>query len=212
MSPIVVNLNFFLFFLFDFVNLVFAFSYRMHAYRAARDPIRRIVHGFKDTLAITVHLFSPSNIKHQLSVMQTMSIPDLIIGFFKAIFYAFYYSGYGVIGVIKYFLIDILMSLMRGPAEEVNEEPPVREDQSTVKALTDVPSEDASSSAAIATDTSKDESGQSKMELATQSSIAGGEKTGENAIGDGSNEQTEQQISELEPPMTLVSCKFLILK
>lgn len=152
-----------------------------------------------------MHLFSPTNIKHQLSIMQTMSIPELIIGFFKAIFYVFYYSGYGVIGVIKYLLIDVLMSLMRGPAEEVIEEPPVREDQSMMKALTDGSSEDTSTSGAITSDTGKDDGGQSKMELATQTNVAGVERTGENAIGDGSAEQTEQQIGELEPPMTLVS-------
>lgn len=152
-----------------------------------------------------MHIFSLTNIKHQLSIMQTMSIPELIIGFFKAIFYVFYYSGYGIIGVIKYLLINVLMSLMRGPTEEVNEEPPVRGD---INALTDSPSEDASSSAAI-TDTGKDESG--KMELVTQSSVAGVERTGDNATEEGSTEQTEQQTGESEPPMTLVSVLFFIL-
>lgn len=137
--------------------------------------------------------------------MQTMSIPELIIGFFKAIFYVFYYSGYGVFGVIKYLLIDVLMSLMRGPAEEVHEEPPARGDQFMVNALTDSPSEDVSSSAAIA-DTSKDESG--KMELVTQSSVAGAAGTGENATEEGSTEQTEQQTGDSEPPMSLVSMQF----
>lgn len=139
--------------------------------------------------------------------MQTMSIPELIIGFFKAIFYVFYYSGYGVIGVIRYVLIDVLMSLMRGPTEEVHEEPPVHGDQFMVKALTDSPSEDISTSAAI-TDTSKDESG--KMELVTQSSVAGVERTGENATEEGSTEQTEQKTGESEPPMSLVSCSIYL--
>lgn len=134
--------------------------------------------------------------------MQTMSIPELIVGFFKAIFYVFYYSGYGVIGVIKYLLINVLMSLMRGPTEEVNEEPPVQGDQFMVNALTDSPSENTSTSAAI-TDAGRDESG--KMELVTQSSVAGAERTGENATEEGSTEQTEQQAGETEPPMTLVS-------
>lgn len=131
-----------------------------------------------------------------------MSIPELIIGFFKSIFYVFYYSGYGVFGVIKYLLVNVLMSLMRGPTEEVNEEPPVHGDQFMVKALTDSPGEDALSSAAI-TDAGKDESG--KMELVTQASVAGVERTGENATEEGSTEQTEQQAGETEPPMTLVS-------
>lgn len=151
-----------------------------------------------------MHIFSLTNIKHQLSIMQTMSIPELIIGFFKSIFYVFYYSGYGVIGVIKYLLINVLMSLMRGPTEEVNEEPPVRGDQNQfmVNALTDSPSEDTSSSAAI-TDAGRDEGG--KMELATQSGAAGVERPGENSTEEGSTEQTDQQAGETEPPMTLVS-------
>lgn len=147
--------------------------------------------------------------------MQTMSIPELIVSFFKAIFYAFYYSGYGVIGIIKYLLIDVLMSLMRGPNEEVNEQPPIREDQFMVKALTDTQSDEfasssaaaaaaaamlQSASAASALDASKDEGGN---ELATPSSVASGERTGDGAIDDGSGEQTEQQTGE-EPPLTLV--------
>lgn len=187
------------------LKFYFVLLHTHYTHRAARDPIRRIVQGFKNTLAFTMHIFSPTNIKHQLSIMQTMSIPDLIIGFFKAIFYVFYYSGYGVFGVIKYLLIDVLMSLMRGPAEEVHEEPSARGDQFMVNALTDSPSEDVSSSAAIA-DTSKDESG--KMELVTQSSVAGAAGTGENAAEEGSAEQTEQQTGDSEPPMSLVSMQF----
>lgn len=177
-------------------------------FRAARDPIRRMVQGFKNTIAFSMHLFSVTNIKHQLSVMQTMSIPELIIGFFKSIFYVFYYSGYGVFGVIKYLFVDVLMSLMRGSPEEVSEEAPVHGDQFMVKALTDTPSDDISLSAAI-TDTNKDESG--KMELVTQSSVAGVERTGENATEEGSTEQTEQQAGETEAPMSLVSVSFFLI-
>lgn len=70
--------------------------------------------------------------------MQQKSIPELFVGFFKMIFYAFYYSGYGVSVVLgwasriilstfffstfnfcicRYFL-HVLMSLMRGPQIE----------------------------------------------------------------------------------------------
>ena len=65
--------------------------------------------------------------------MQTMSVPELIIGFFKMIFYAFYYSGFGVSLIIKY-IFGILMSLMRGPAEEYNEVPQIEEEK-TMRAL-----------------------------------------------------------------------------
>jgi len=49
--------------------------------------------------------------------MQQMTIPELFIGFFKMIFYAFYYSGFGVGCVIKYFM-RLLLTLMRGPHVE----------------------------------------------------------------------------------------------
>lgn len=46
-----------------------------------------------------------------------MTIPELFIGFFKMIFYAFYYSGYGV-SVILGYLATSLLNLMRGPQIE----------------------------------------------------------------------------------------------
>lgn len=146
----------------------------------------------------TVHLFSPSNIKHQIGVAQTMSIPELIVGFFKAIFYAFYYSGYGVWQIIRYLLIDVLMSLMRGPAEEVIEEVPVEEDRFRMRALPALPSEDTSS------DTNKEDNGQSRMAPhdSTQPSLTASDETGENTSEEGTGEQTE--MGEVEQPLTLV--------
>lgn len=93
--------------------------------------------------------------------MQTMSIPELIIGFFKIIFYSFYYSGYGVSMVIKYLLINVLMSLMRGPAEEVVETAPVEEERFMGKALQPLTSSDDSSKSvqAFGADASKEEAG-----------------------------------------------------
>lgn len=78
--------------------------------------------------------------------MQSMSIPELIVGFFKIIFYSFYYSGYGVSLVIKYLLINVLMSLMRGPAEEVVDTAPVEEERFMSKPLPALASDDSSKS------------------------------------------------------------------
>lgn len=178
--------------------------------RAARDPIRRSVQGAKNALKFTVHLFSPSNIKHQIGVMQTMSIPELIVGFFKTIFYSFYYSGYGVIATIKYLLINVLMSLMRGPAEEVVEEPPAEEDRFSMKALPALPSEETTGAMqAFGMDINKEENGQFKMapHESSQASPTASEDTGESTSEEGTTEQGEQ-MGEVEQPMTLVSCYF----
>lgn len=153
-------------------------------------------------------MFSPSNIKHQIGVMQTMTIPELIIGFFKTIFYAFYYSGYGVAAVIGYFF-NVLMSLMRGPAEEVFHAAPVEE--KTMRALPALPAEEpAGTVSAFGLDISKEENGQYKMaphESNQPSPTTSIEETGgESSPEDGGQiEQLNEPNTEgQEPPMTLV--------
>jgi ryanodine receptor 2 len=71
---------------------------------------KAMLHGFQAML-------SPANIKLKIAEMQQMSFPELVIGFFKMFFYIFYYSGFGVATVLKYFT-GMLMSLMRGPQVE----------------------------------------------------------------------------------------------
>lgn len=182
-------------------------------YRAAGDPIRRSVQGAKNAMKYIGHLFTLSNIKHQIGVMQTMSVPELIMGFFMTIFYAFYYSGYGVWAIIRYLLIDVLMSLMRGPAEEVIEEPPVEEERFGMKALTATSVEETSSSMqAFGLDISKEENGQLKVaphEFA-QSSSASDETGGESTSEEGSGEQGDG-TGEVEQPMTLVRFSLITL-
>lgn len=182
-------------------------------YRAAGDPIRRSVQGAKNAMKYIGHLFTLSNIKHQIGVMQTMSVPELIMGFFMTIFYAFYYSGYGVWAIIRYLLIDVLMSLMRGPAEEVVEEPPVEEDRFGMKALTATSGEETSSSMqAFGLDISKEENGQLKVaphEFA-QSGSASDETGGESTSEEGSGEQGDG-TGEVEQPMTLVRFSLITL-
>lgn len=141
--------------------------------------------------------------------MQTMSVPELIVGFFKSIFYAFYYSGYGVVSIIRYFLIDILMSLMRGPPEEVIEEVPVEEDQYGMKALA-IPGEETTTTLqTFGLDINKEENGQLKTapHESAQPNSTGSEEKGENAPEDGSGEQTEA-TGDVEQPMTLVIVLF----
>lgn len=130
------------------------------SYRAARDPIRRSVQAIKDGFKFTIFLFSPANIKHQISVAQTKSIPELFIGFFKMIFYAFYYSGFGVSVVIKYCL-NILMSLMRGSGQDDLEIPAPIEEKSPLRALPALPVEEPQGTVqAFGLDISKEENGQ----------------------------------------------------
>lgn len=134
-----------------------------------------------------------------------MSIPELITGFFMSIFYAFYYSGYAVVAVIRYFLIDVLMSLMRGPTEEVVDEPPVEEDRFGMKALQPaLPVEEPPGTMqAFGLDINKEENGQLKMapHESSQSGPTSSDETGEGAPEDGTGDPN----AEVEQPMTLVS-------
>lgn len=90
--------------------------------RAAKDPIRKTLQFGKDCLKNFLFMISPTNIKHQIAVLQTKTVPEIIVGFFKMIFYSFYYTGYGFYAVLRYFF-TILMNLMRGPTVEEDELP-----------------------------------------------------------------------------------------
>lgn len=167
--------------------------------------MRRSVQGVKNAFKFAIHLFSPSNIKHQLGVMQTMSVPELLIGFFKVIFYAFYYLGYSISQVIKYLLINVLMSLMRGPAEEVVEEVIVEEDKFSMKSLPSISNEET---AMQTFGLDKEENGQFKVgshDLTQAGQTASQEDSGENNAEEVNN--TGEQLdfnADVEQPMTLV--------
>lgn len=166
--------------------------------RANRDPIRKTITSIKEGLKQMAFLLSPTNIKHQIGVMQTKSIPELIVGFFKLIFYAFYYTGYGFYAIIRYFF-NILMNLMRGPAVEEEELPLVAEIQHLpTLALPPVPDEHQH---AASSDSNKEDSGGESIGSGPDSPVkddgsgegTSAEKHGE--VGDGDN--------RVEPPMTL---------
>lgn len=130
--------------------------------RASKNPIQRCYNAVKDGISYGLSSLSPSNIKHKISEMQQMTFTELFIGFFKLIFYAFYYSGFGVSVVIRY-LLGILMSLMRGP---VVEEPVVEvvqeEKMGPMRVLPSLPStEDKNNQMqAFGLDITKEENGQ----------------------------------------------------
>jgi ryanodine receptor 2 len=46
-------------------------------------------------------MLSPSHIKAKINELQQMTVPELFVAFFKMIFYAFYYSGFGVSIIIR---------------------------------------------------------------------------------------------------------------
>lgn len=135
-----------------------------------------------------------------------MSVPELVISFFKVIIYAFYYSGLGVSLIFKYMLINVLMSLMRGPAEEVVPEVPLEEDRFR-KALPALPTEETTGTVqAFGLDISKEDNGTFKMaphESNQPSPATSIEETGESSPEDGTG---DPQIdgTEIEQPMTLV--------
>lgn len=66
-----------------------------------KDPMRRGIQAFKDGIYFGLHMLSPSTIKQKIGEMQQMSPPEIVIGFFKMFFFAFYYSGFGVAMVVK---------------------------------------------------------------------------------------------------------------
>lgn len=49
-------------------------------FRGGKDPIRRSYQAFKDGIYYGLSALSPSNIKHKISEMQQMTIPELFIG------------------------------------------------------------------------------------------------------------------------------------
>lgn len=131
--------------------------------RAARNPITRTINGIKNGLKAGVFALSPGNIKHQITVLQSMTVPELIIGFLKLILYFFYYTGYANFAVVRYFA-GILLSLMRGPPPEEVEEAPPEEDRFGRRALPALPQDEAPSTmSAFGLDISKEENGQFKV-------------------------------------------------
>ncbi|XP_067629181.1 ryanodine receptor isoform X7 [Eurosta solidaginis] len=177
--------------------------------RAARDPIRRTIQAIKDGIKFALHMLSPSNIKHQIGVMQTKSAPELIIGLFKLIFYMFYYTGYGNFCVVRY-IFGILINLMRGPAPEEMEGPPVDE-APFPKALPPLPIEGTPGPVQITgLDLNKEDNGQYKITVRESSGGSGSaslEETGESSPEDASvgiDQSVESEQYQLQEPISIV--------
>lgn len=139
--------------------------------RNAKDPFRRGFGVVRDSIYLFFAMLSPSNIKTQIGHLQQMTFSEIIVGFFKSIFYAIYYCGYGVYCVLRYFA-RLLMSLMRGSqTEEVVVEVKEEEKLGPLRVLPALPSskEEPPNAApggqlAIAHDGTKDESRGSRAE------------------------------------------------
>ncbi|XP_041448917.1 ryanodine receptor isoform X10 [Drosophila obscura] len=170
--------------------------------RAARDPIRRTITAVKEGLKFGVHMLSPANIKHQIGVMQTKSIPELIVGFFKIIFYMFYYTGYAHYCVVRY-IFGILLNLMRGPAPEQEEQLPVVEEETFGRALPPLPLEEPPGTVqAFGLDINKEDNGVYKVVVHESSANSSMEEGGESSTEDGAavaGELAEGQEPYQEP-------------
>ncbi|XP_037717375.1 ryanodine receptor isoform X8 [Drosophila subpulchrella] len=175
--------------------------------RAARDPIRRTITAVKEGLKFGVHMLSPANIKHQIGVMQTKSIPELIIGFFKIIFYIFYYTGYAHFCVVRY-IFGILLNLMRGPAPEQEEEPVV-EEETFGRALPPLPLEEPPGTVqAFGLDINKEENGMYKVVVHESPANSSMEEGGESSPEDGAAASGE--LVEGEPHQEPISIVDLL--
>ncbi|XP_034105533.1 ryanodine receptor isoform X9 [Drosophila albomicans] len=173
--------------------------------RAARDPIRRTITAVKEGLKFGVHMLSPANIKHQIGVMQTKSIPELIVGFFKIIFYMFYYTGYAHFCVVRY-IFGILLNLMRGPAPEQEELEPVVEEETFGRALPPLPLEEPPGTVqAFGLDINKEENGMYKVVVHESPANSSVEEGGESSPEDGAAVTGELLEGEVHPePISIV--------
>ncbi|KQS70844.1 uncharacterized protein Dere_GG23389, isoform L [Drosophila erecta] len=175
--------------------------------RAARDPIRRTITAVKEGLKFGVHMLSPANIKHQIGVMQTKSIPELIVGFFKIIFYIFYYTGYAHFCVVRY-IFGILLNLMRGPAPEQEEEPVV-EEETFGRALPPLPLEEPPGTVqAFGLDINKEDNGMYKVVVHESPANSSMEEGGESSPEDGTAPSGE--LVEGEPHQEPISIVDLL--
>lgn len=171
-----------------------------------RDPIRQGYQALKEGLKYGLSSLSPSNIKHKFNEMQHMTVPELFLGFFKTIFFAFYYSGYGVSIILRY-LVHILMSLMRGPQQE---EPVVEvKDEEKVGPMRVLPALPAAADdqntqmQAFGLDITKEEGGQYKMaphESPTSTTPSSPEGEGDTTPEEGGETRVE---TEAEQPVSL---------
>ncbi|CAG9853862.1 unnamed protein product [Phyllotreta striolata] len=170
--------------------------------RLRRNPIQRGYAAIKEGISYGLSSLSPSNIKHKINEMQQMTFTELFVGFFKLLFYAFYYSGFGVAIVIKY-ILGILMSLMRGPAvEEPVIQQVVEEKAGPLRVLPSLPSteEQNTQMQAFGLDINKEDNGNYKMAAhesptGSQPSSGDGETTPEEVGDHVEAETTEQPLS-----------------
>jgi ryanodine receptor 2 len=173
-----------------------------------KDPIRRGYQSVKEGIAYGLSALSPSNIKHKIAEMQQMTIPELFIGFFRMIMYAFYYSGFGVAIIFKY-IFGVLLSLMRGPVEEPVVEIKEEEKVGLTRVLPALPSteEQNTQMQAFGLDITKEDNGQYKMaahESPTTSQPSSAEGEGE------TTPEEDGEHAEVEAPEVPLSLSDLL--
>ncbi|KAK7790956.1 hypothetical protein R5R35_007854 [Gryllus longicercus] len=178
--------------------------------RSGKDPFRRGLQALKDGLSFSLAFLKPSNLKTRIAEMQQMTFPEIIVAFFKMIFYAFYYSGFGVSVVIRY-MVRVLMTLMRGSQQEEPKEEPQEEERAPLRvlpALPGTPDEPTAPSQmqAFGLDITKEDNGQFHMaphESAPPSPQSSLEEGGESTPEEAGEEHAKAEGAEGEAPPTL---------
>ncbi|XP_035704010.1 ryanodine receptor isoform X5 [Folsomia candida] len=83
--------------------------------------VKQAYTGLKNCVKAFFSTISPNNIKRKVREVQQMTPVEMVLGFFKFIFYIFYATGGSFESVFKY-LFKALINLMRGPPPEKKEE------------------------------------------------------------------------------------------
>ncbi|KAL0274262.1 UNVERIFIED_CONTAM: hypothetical protein PYX00_006731 [Menopon gallinae] len=158
----------------------------------AKDPLKKGMAAIKGGLQFFLQFLKPGNIKSKIAEFQQKTPLEQVTAFFKMFFYLFYYSGFGVASIIKYFL-GLLMNLMRGPKEEVIEQV-VEEEKTTMKPLGAPPlPEDTGPPALPSPPGGKGE--ENVKESTPSSPHSSGEDSGETTAEEGGEIVKEEQIT-----------------
>ncbi|XP_035212318.1 ryanodine receptor-like isoform X2 [Stegodyphus dumicola] len=90
---------------------------------SAFDPIKKGLNYLKNQIFGSLSYLTPSNIKKQIAIMKTKTLPELIKAFFFTLFYSMFYTGWLFYSTSKS-IFHVILLLMGGQAlvEGVEEE------------------------------------------------------------------------------------------